>query len=145
MITAVLTYIFLINHARSRPSNQVRTMSVSVDAALAGEIFDHFCNAGTLKSILRSYRLVFYQNLYFYIRKHCLFDSCLVHLKEELYKSVKHMSQKRPRWLRMGPLWWTSLGFLLTPFKGFLCLCLAFFWQRLKGFSVYVWLSFDSV
>merc|ERR550519_2133117 len=31
-------------------------MSVSVDAALAGEIFDHFCNAGTLKSILRSYR-----------------------------------------------------------------------------------------
>lgn len=32
-------------------------MSVSVDAALAGEIFDHFCNAGTLKSILRSYRL----------------------------------------------------------------------------------------
>ena len=32
-------------------------MSMSVDAALAGEIFDHFCNAGTLKSILRSYRL----------------------------------------------------------------------------------------
>ena len=37
---------------------KVRTMSMSVDAALAGEIFDHFCNAGTLKSILRSYRLL---------------------------------------------------------------------------------------
>jgi hypothetical protein len=41
---------------RPRPASLVRTMSVSVDAALAGEIFDHFCNAGTLKSILRSYR-----------------------------------------------------------------------------------------
>ena len=39
----------------------MRTMSVSVDAALAGEIFDHFCNAGTLKSILRSYRLQYKQ------------------------------------------------------------------------------------
>jgi len=41
---------------RPRPVSLVRTMSTSVDAALAGEIFDHFCNAGTLKSILRSYR-----------------------------------------------------------------------------------------
>jgi len=41
---------------RPRPVSLVRTMSVNVDFALAGEIFDHFCNAGTLKSILRSYR-----------------------------------------------------------------------------------------
>lgn len=41
---------------RPRPVSLVRTMSVNVDSALAGEIFDHFCNAGTLKSILRSYR-----------------------------------------------------------------------------------------
>ena len=41
---------------RARPVSLVRTMSVNVDSALAGEIFDHFCNAGTLKSILRSYR-----------------------------------------------------------------------------------------
>ena len=31
-------------------------MSVTVDSGLAGEIFDHFCNAATLKSILRSFR-----------------------------------------------------------------------------------------
>ena len=31
-------------------------MSVNVDSGLAGEIFDHFCNAATLKSILRSFR-----------------------------------------------------------------------------------------
>jgi len=41
---------------RPRPVSLVRSMSVNVDSALAGEIFDHFCNAGTLKSILRSYR-----------------------------------------------------------------------------------------
>ena len=41
---------------RPRPVSLVRTMSTNVDSALAGEIFDHFCNAGTLKSILRSYR-----------------------------------------------------------------------------------------
>ena len=41
---------------RQRPASLVRTMSTNVDDALAGEIFDHFCNAGTLKSILRSYR-----------------------------------------------------------------------------------------
>jgi len=41
---------------RPRPVSLVRTLSMNVDSALAGEIFDHFCNAGTLKSILRSYR-----------------------------------------------------------------------------------------
>ena len=45
---------------RPRPVSLVRTMSVNVDSALAGEIFDHFCNAGTLKSILRSYRYGIY-------------------------------------------------------------------------------------
>ena len=43
---------------RARPVSLVRTMSVNVDAGLAGEIFDHFCNAATLKSILRSFRFV---------------------------------------------------------------------------------------
>ena len=43
---------------RARPVSLVRTMSVNVDAGLAGEIFDHFCNAATLKSILRSFRYV---------------------------------------------------------------------------------------
>ena len=41
---------------RARPVSLVRTMSVTVDSGLAGEIFDHFCNAATLKSILRSFR-----------------------------------------------------------------------------------------
>ena len=41
---------------RPRPVSLVRTMSVTVDSGLAGEIFDHFCNAATLKSILRSFR-----------------------------------------------------------------------------------------
>ena len=45
---------------RARPVSLVRTMSVNVDAGLAGEIFDHFCNAATLKSILRSFRLTKY-------------------------------------------------------------------------------------
>ena len=52
---------------RARPVSLVRTMSVNVDAGLAGEIFDHFCNAATLKSILRSFRFVFNnrgENLY---------------------------------------------------------------------------------
>ena len=43
---------------RARPVSLVRTMSVNVDAGLAGEIFDHFCHAATLKSILRSFRCV---------------------------------------------------------------------------------------
>ena len=36
----------------------VRAPSVGggLDAALASEIFDHFCNAQTFKSILRSFR-----------------------------------------------------------------------------------------
>ena len=41
---------------RARPVSLVRSMSVNVDSGLAGEIFDHFCNAATLKSILRSFR-----------------------------------------------------------------------------------------
>lgn len=41
---------------RPRPVSLVRTLSVTVDSGLAGEIFDHFCNAATLKSILRSFR-----------------------------------------------------------------------------------------
>ena len=41
---------------RARPVSLVRSMSVNVDCGLAGEIFDHFCNAATLKSILRSFR-----------------------------------------------------------------------------------------
>ena len=43
---------------RARPVSLVRSMSVNIDSGLAGEIFDHFCNAATLKSILRSFRFV---------------------------------------------------------------------------------------
>ena len=41
---------------KARPVSLVRSLSVNVDSGLAGEIFDHFCNAATLKSILRSFR-----------------------------------------------------------------------------------------
>ena len=41
---------------RARPVSLVRSMSVDVNSALAEEIFNHFCGAATLKSILRSYR-----------------------------------------------------------------------------------------
>ena len=43
---------------RARPVSLVRSMSVNVDSGLAGEIFDHFCNAATLKSILNHSGLV---------------------------------------------------------------------------------------
>ena len=49
---------------RARPVSLVRTMSVTVDSGLAGEIFDHFCNAATLKSILRSFRCLSIPFLY---------------------------------------------------------------------------------
>ena len=41
-----------------RPSaaSLARAQSLVIDVALANEVFDHFCNASTLKSILRSYR-----------------------------------------------------------------------------------------
>jgi hypothetical protein len=41
---------------RGRPVSLVRSMAGNIDNQLAGQVFDHFCSASTLKSILRSFR-----------------------------------------------------------------------------------------
>jgi len=41
---------------RGRPVSLVRSMTGNIDNQLAGQVFDHFCSASTLKSILRSFR-----------------------------------------------------------------------------------------
>lgn len=40
----------------SEPPSLARSQSLTIDTALASEVFDLFCNASTLKSILRSFR-----------------------------------------------------------------------------------------
>ena len=51
-------FLFRIHPQRQQKQSLVRAPSVGggLDAALASEIFDHFCNAQTFKSILRSFR-----------------------------------------------------------------------------------------
>ncbi len=39
-------------------SSLARAQSLRIDSSLAAEIFDHFCAASTLKSILRAFRLL---------------------------------------------------------------------------------------